>query len=140
MKIVASDGSERELVRLRNLFLEEWDRISPLLYDSWDGRLPFPLLVLHYHEVVGGLAFTRYPLEHDGSRGLWINALYIRPLYRGRGYGARLVRKAEESARHSAEPALYAYTNVPEFYLKAGWSVLTAQDDHSVMVKQIGSS
>ncbi len=69
---------------------------------------------------VGAVSFKMHDLLDEKKDVLWINALYVAELHRGKGIGARLIAEAEEVASHT-EVNIYAFTDIPDFYEACGW-------------------
>ncbi len=97
-----------------------------------DGRLP-----------VGVCLLVACDLESRAELTPWVSAFYVRPDYRRRSIGARLLTAVEGAARSNGAPALYLYTHTAEsLYLRLGWRVTERfaldGEDFVLMVKAWG--
>lgn len=119
---------EEQLVAL---FQQEW---SDFTHESLNmANAPEGIVVERNNEVVAGVAFTRYPAPDDPNiRALWLNAVYVKPKYRGLGLARRLVLAAIQEAYKISEPALYAYTNVGGMYERLSWEKVTEAEGNEV--------
>lgn len=72
--------------------------------------------------AAGFVWISRYQRTEDISPTLWINGLYVKDSHRSRGIGSSLVQLAEQLSS-DFEDELYAYTEIPEFYLQLGWRI-----------------
>jgi len=84
---------------------------------------------------VGLVWLCRYQAQDESQPSLWINALYVQEAFRNRGIATELVTRAMHISS-AFEDRLYAYTDIPEFYLRLGWSVHKEanEEGHSVVV------
>lgn len=139
-EIIDSEFISPHLTELRDLLSKEWTEFAP--FEKLDnGQLvPAPLLVIESNRLIGGLAFSRYKHPNDERLGLWVNAVLILPAYRGNGLASQLIAKASESAKQLNESQLFAYTEVPELYIKQGWEIIKTDGNNNVMQKTIDSS
>jgi len=77
-------------------------------------------------EIAGGLIGETY------WNWLYVNLLFVREELRGRGYGERLLARAEQEARHYGATDSYLDTfsfQAPEFYRKQGYRVFGELQD-----------
>lgn len=126
--IINSDASPHHLPLLRKWFLEKWGRVDPF---------DFALLAVDGEKLAGGLVFTTYPVSDDEERGLWINALYIVPEYRGEGIGSALIIEAETEALRMGYKELFVFTDIPRLYLKSGWLLIDDSARDKVFKKKL---
>ena len=71
-------------------------------------------------EIIGGVIGSTY------WGWFYINLMWVKAEYRGRGYGKSLLRRAEDQARERGAKFAYLDTfsfQAPEFYLKQGYQV-----------------
>ncbi len=97
-----------------------------------DGRVP-----------VGICLLVACDLESRAELTPWVSGFYVRPDYRRRAIGARLLTAVEGATRSSGAPALYLYTHTTEsLYLRLGWRVMERfvldREDFVLMVKAWG--
>jgi predicted N-acetyltransferase YhbS len=60
----------------------------------------------------------------------WLASVLVRPQFRGKGYGAPLVRRVEAAATASAVPALWLYTwSAEPLYARLGWERVGLERD-----------
>ena len=77
---------------------------------------------------VGFVWISRFQRPEDLSPTLWINGLYVRESHRTCGIGRSLVQLAEKLSS-DFEDELYAYTEIPEYYLGLGWGIHKGKDE-----------
>ena len=89
------------------------------------GPYPEPVLALgDAGELLGGLVFTRAPLDGLADEVVWVNALYVAPRHRRQGVASCLLHAAQFQAQHhSGLKRLYAYTDLADLYLQLGWRI-----------------
>jgi GNAT superfamily N-acetyltransferase len=126
--IINSGKAPHHLPRLRQWFIENWGRV-----DNFDSAL----LAVKGDELLGGLVFTTYPLPDNDEQGLWINALYIAPEYRGEGLATRLIQRSEKEAVTLGYNELFVFSDVPQLYLKSGWLLIDDSGRTKVLKKKL---
>ncbi|MFC1236258.1 GNAT family N-acetyltransferase [Vibrio sp. F74] len=129
----------RFLKELATLYQLEWNDVEPFVLAKGGLPIPLPILAIEEEVLVGGLAFTRF-LEPNGmSQVIWINAVLIKPQFRGCGFASRLINRATEELLKFEQSILYVYTNVPKLYFQLGWEIVAqgTDDEHVVMSKSI---
>jgi GNAT superfamily N-acetyltransferase len=66
-------------------------------------------------------------IHHDNSaaqgRPHWIDAVFVEPAFRRKGLALELIAAAEQRAKALGATSLFALTDVPALYAKAGWAV-----------------
>lgn len=78
----------------------------------------------------GTAGLVRADLDARPDLTPWLAGLFVEPAFRGRGHGAALVRRVEESARAASVPVLWLYTGKAEsFYARLGWRREGAERD-----------
>ena len=70
---------------------------------------------------------------------IWINAVYIDKISRGRGIASKLINKAVDVAKKNGCIELLAYTDKRDLYLKNGWQLVSAVEENSVLKINIDS-
>lgn len=85
MYSVESSKSKPEYLELlREWCLVEWSKIDSFDVSDKGIEIPAPLVALLDRELIGGLAFTSYPIPGDTCFGLWVNAVIVTPDHRGK--------------------------------------------------------
>ncbi|MFA0085790.1 GNAT family N-acetyltransferase [Vibrio sp. 10N.261.51.F12] len=121
------------IAELYQWFNHEWQDVEPLITMKSGLIVPTPILALENECLLGGLVFTRFLSPLTNAHALWINAVFVKPEYRHRGIGSRLIRFAETVMLKQQEPELLVYTHIPALYEKLGWTHVEKNDDHVVM-------
>lgn len=139
MKIASSTSAMPELLdQLHDWFQLEWGEINGFQRDQTVREVPAPLLALNDgDELMGGLAFTTYPRPDGRAPGVWINALFVAPDFRGQGIASKLVRAAELESGGQDIPALFVYTDIPHLYQNLGWLVVEEHGENVVLTKPV---
>ena len=128
------------------------DTVAQWIFDEWSGGngdsiavikgkllqqsdAPPSQIAMLEDRPVGFVWLWRHQAQGESEPSLWINALYVHEQYRKRGIASSLVKRAESLSK-GFEDRLYAYTNIPEFYLRLGWKVHKDknEEDHWVVV------
>ncbi|MDB1125765.1 GNAT family N-acetyltransferase [Vibrio algarum] len=120
---------------LERLFQAKWSdfRFKDTYSDGVD--LPLVIVAVVGSKVVGGLAYSRFKEPHQSSEVIWINAVYVREEWRGKGIASKLIRCGVRQVPHQIQDQLYVYTNVAPLYISLGWSVvdIESEPNHNVM-------
>ncbi len=87
------------------------------------GQLPCALVAREAGSPVGVISLVLYEKGIQEGRPHWVDAVWVLPQFRGKGLAHRLLAAAEEKARSLQLDRLYALTEIPNFYLKAGWEI-----------------
>ncbi|MDA0348915.1 MAG: GNAT family N-acetyltransferase [Verrucomicrobia bacterium] len=77
---------------------------------------------------VGFIWLNRYQLPEHEKPEIWINGLFIPPEHRRKGIASSLMKRAEQLAK-GFEKKMYAYTDIPELYLRQGWQIYKPKDN-----------
>lgn len=91
-------------------------------------RVPPSKVAVLKTKPVGFVWISRFQRAEDLKSTLWINGLYVSDNYRSRGIGTSLVKLAENLSSNF-ENHLYAYTEIPEYYLRCGWCIDQEKDE-----------
>ena len=143
MVIHNSESRPEFLAELRNLFLTEWATVDAFddhqFEADWFGgnerqsNLPAPLLALESNNLVGGLSFTWFRPDDLTNAKLWINAILVKPAFRGNGIATSLIKEAIVSASKTDETELFVYTEIPLLYTSVGWQLVSCPDQNHVL-------
>lgn len=137
MAITFKIGKISDTKRLLQLIREFYDESGDLVFDNnltpaalerllLDNSLGYVWLIQHDNEAIGYLIVTLgYSLEYYG-RDAFIDELYIRADYRGKGLGTRAIKLAEDFCRTIGIKALHlevdrVNTGAQAFYRKLGF-------------------
>jgi predicted N-acetyltransferase YhbS len=135
--VISSNKQPRHLELLRRWCLAEWRKIDSFESSDKGIAVPVPLLAVLDQKLIGGLAFTSYPVPGNNCSGLWINALIVAPEHRGKGVGSQLIMAAETEAKRVESASLFVYTSIQSLYQKLGWVELSTSGESSVLQKVI---
>ena len=115
-------------------WFEQWGQERPesslaILCDDLRSKLdpaslPLQLLAMVQGHPVGVGVLKPYEMQDAfPRRGPWLGSLYVRPDFRGRGIGQRLVLEIERAARARALQRLYLQTEQLHggLYARLGW-------------------
>lgn len=117
------------------LFARQWPGFELDQSDVEGANLPPILVVLESGTLIAALAFCRYEDPQQPKQVIWINALYVIDEWRRCGVAKHLLERAVDLVSTAQQSHLYAYTNVPQLYLSAGWKSLSYETEsgHHVM-------
>ena len=134
LSILNSEFKSPYLEPLHKWFVDQWGE-GDFYSTHRDGHaiLAAPLIALDDDRLVGGLAFTRFNSPDKDEAALWVNAVLVAPAQRGKGVASALVAAAAQAALQLGEAQLFAYTDVPQLYLKQKWSLVVKTKDQNVM-------
>ena len=77
LEIVDSNQYGSYLVELMEMFRSEWSDLEPFTTEINGYPIPRPLLAINDGKLVGGLAFTRFPIPKSETQSLWVNAVFV---------------------------------------------------------------
>ncbi len=112
-----------------HLTLKEWGAPN----NSEFMGVPSPIFVASNDDLIGGITFTLYKSPENDRHSVWLNTLYVKPEYRGRGFAKTLVQTAVSEAKFEKISVLYALTKLLGFYEKLGWEKLTKTEEGTIV-------
>lgn len=136
--IISSNSAPHHLKQLREWVEAEWDEVDPFEGAAEGFIVPPPLLAIDDQKLLGGLAFSSFPIPGSEEIGVWVNALLVTPEHRSIGISSQLVQAAEVEAECIKVKELFVYTDVPKLYLKLGWSIVDSSGESTVLKKVCG--
>ena len=132
--------------------LGQWPKVLPelaaLLYQQWQSlyqqagitelqlrqvlaertstdRLPLTLVLMKGDELLGAGSIKLSEPDTKAGLSTWLAGIYLKPAYRGLGYGALIVQGLQDKARLLGISRLYLSTDEAEgFYQRLGWQTL----------------
>ncbi|WP_139683992.1 GNAT family N-acetyltransferase [Vibrio tasmaniensis] len=122
---------------LERLFQSEWSDFQFKDTYKENVQLPPVIVVLRDNVVIGGLAYSHFQEPHQVRDVVWINAVFVDPLWRGQGIASELIKRGvaqmpdycrSQSSKYSTSN-LYAYTNIAPLYLSLGWLIVDIETD-----------
>ena len=137
--VVSSNTQPQHLELLREWCLAEWSKVDSFDCSDKGIAVPAPLVAVLDQKLIGGLAFTSYPVPGNTNLGLWINAVIVAPEHRGKGVGSQLIIAAESEASSINATALFVYSSVLRLYQKHGWVELSSSGESSVLKKVLSN-
>lgn len=86
-------------------------------------------LVLHLDdELAGSVSLLEQDVPEFADLGPWLASLYVAPVHRGKGLGARLLGAAMRHAQRCGVARLYLFTpEHREFYARHGWQTMESR-------------
>ncbi len=140
-KIRSGEQVAEHLPQLREWFLAQWGKIDPFEGNHPGIVVPDPLLAFNTdNQLQGGLVFSTFDSPKSDQVGVWINAVYVDPQYRGQRIGSALIALAENSARQQRIETLFVYTQIPALYSNLGWQLIEQTNADCVLTKELISS
>ncbi len=129
MNITSLDHLSKTAKELNYQLNKEWPDIGYFEKEKYGVSIPEPIGVLIDGVVVGGLSFTSHKAPQGNEIAIWVNALLVQPRYRHKGIARKLILAAQSTSK-----ILFALTDIPELYTKAGWQTVY-QDKGGTIVK-----
>lgn len=115
---------------LHEMLVREWPELGELESRRFGLAVPDPIVALQDNQVIGGVSFTSYKEPHGDNVVTWLNALYVDIVKRKQGIATALIKASKGTTRE-----LYALTDIPDLYVKAGWKTVKT-DENGTVVKQ----
>lgn len=134
ISIVETEYSSPYLPKLETWFAEEWGAGDFFRITRNGAPIPPPLIALENDKLCGGLSFTRYKNPKSDYIALWVNAVFVPTEFRGKAIANKLVLAAVKLAAEQNEQQLFARTNVPQLYVKAGWEIIGNDGDDKLVM------
>ena len=135
--VISSEIVPQYLDELRSLFVAEWESVDSFGGKAYGRNPPPPLLALESGILVGGLSFTWFRSEGDSEIKLWINAVLVKPQFRGRGIATSLISEAAQIASNTDEKELYVYTEIPDLYTKLNWQKVRCHGPNNILKRAL---
>ncbi len=120
-----------ELREFKKLVLNKWPNVEFPKENEAGLVVPKPILARKNGLIVGGLSYILYPSPSQNKLALWINTVLVISSYRNSGIGTALIKFAMQEQKSETE--LYAYTTIPNLYLKLGWSLISTEKENHVL-------
>jgi GNAT superfamily N-acetyltransferase len=93
--------------------------------------LPICLIAVEQEQVVGALALAEHALSTHPNLTPCVIGLWVEPLRRNHGIGARLLKAATAHARDAGFDRLYSASSVAgRLFIREGWSKLDTGMTH----------
>jgi len=135
--LISSNSAPHLLPLLREWFVLEWGNIDPFEGNEPSLIIPAPIFAVEGEKLLGGLAFSMARIPDSHEIGVWVNAVYVVPEYRGEGLGSQLVQKVKTEAAAINIKPLYAHTDIPNLYQRLHWSTVNCSGDSFVLTKTL---
>ncbi len=112
------------------------DEIRFQLHEPCD--TPPSQVAMKLDKPVGFVWINRFKLPDQRSPQIWINGLFVTEDCRRKGIASSLIERAERLVK-PYERMIFAYTEIPEFYFRLGWSLYKAKDKNgsSTVMKEL---
>jgi predicted N-acetyltransferase YhbS len=104
---------------------ESWS--ASLARRAGRGEVPTVWVAFQEEVPVGSVVLTDHDMDTRPDCTPWLGGLYVLPTFRGQGIGQRLVQTSEHAAQELGYRRLYLQTEIPDFYAKLGWSVISRE-------------
>jgi GNAT superfamily N-acetyltransferase len=132
-------------------FFDEWVRkesgnsIEKFTYHLQDrlqrDRAPLTLVGFLEESAIASASIKIREMETHPQHKHWLGAVYIRPSYRGQGFGSQIVNHIVSIAAQLRIEILFLYTHSHEgFYAKLGWCTLERPTYHGRTVALMSTS
>ena len=84
--------------------------------------IPFVVVATESGELAGSAALVESDMSIRPNLSPWLASVYVKPEFRRRGLGTRLVRRIEDEAGRRGIRKLYLFTeHARDLYAKLGW-------------------
>ncbi len=94
-------------------------------------QVPTTLVAVAGNELIGSASLLAADLDGWERLTPWLASVYVRPEWRGRGVGRRLVGRVVGEAAALGLPTVYLWTaGQQESYARLGWEVEARADCH----------
>jgi len=87
-------------------------------------NLPQTFVALSNGVPIGTIGIWRCDMVSRQDLYPWISALYVVPEYRNAGLGEKLQNKALDYSKALGFSKVYLYSDIENYYEKAGWEVI----------------
>jgi len=140
-KIRTGEQVAEHLPQLRDWYEAQWGKIDSFAGNHPEIEVPEPLLAFGADaQLQGGLVFSTFQSPHSDQVEVWINAVFVDPLYRGQHIGSALISLAENSARQQRIDSLFVFTQIPSLYTNLGWQLVEQTNADCVLSKKLAGS
>jgi GNAT superfamily N-acetyltransferase len=127
-KIIQTEIGTKESDDLFVMFVGEWPDFGIFETKMRGISIPNPILVLDQNAVIGGASFTGYKAPDTSENVIWLNALFVDPEYRKQGIATSVIEYLGQFTQ-----ARYALTDIPELYIKCGWTIISTTENGTVV-------
>ena len=118
--------------KLAELHLNEWKHLSPdmtledraikLKEISGSIDIPFMLVAVENNQLIGSAALVYEDMETRKDLSPWLAAVFVKPKFRNKGIGTKLIIRIELEAKRRWIKKLFLYTeHARKLYSKLGW-------------------
>jgi N-acetylglutamate synthase-like GNAT family acetyltransferase len=98
-------------------------------------QIPTTFIALAEEQLIGSASLLVTDLAGWEKLTPWLASVYVRPEWRRRGIGRRLVEHAVEDVRALAIPTVYLWTpDRQDYYLRLGWQFVASAECHGTAV------
>ena len=99
-------------------------RMARLQRSSERDGIPLTVVALADDELLGSASLVEHDMDTRPELAPWLASVFVAPLHRRRGVGAKLVRRIMAEASRLNISVLYLYTVHSErFYAELGWTL-----------------
>ena len=132
MKIDFLGNYSEFIPKLAELHFNEWNHLSPdmtvedrvfkLTEISKSIDVPFMLVAVENNQLIGSAALVYDDMETRKDLSPWLAAVFVKPEYREKGIGTKLITSIEDEAKKRRISKLFLYTeHARRLYSKLGW-------------------
>ena len=134
--IKPADQHPELLEELATTFKQYWGEAVPIVHSS--PHIPPTLIAVSESNWVGALSFIEAPSPHPNhDPAIWVNAVYVKPDHRRRGWAQQLIQAAEIYAAAIDTHVLFVFTHLPSLYNTLGWDIVRENEGEVVLTKQL---